>query len=213
MNVMQKQVNIVLVDDHQLVIDGVSSMLVESGYSIVATALNVQDGKAAIEKHDPDILICDIQMPNQWGTDLVSWVKEEKPWIKIVVLSMCDDRSTVSELVSYGINAYILKSVSIENLKTAIEKILSGRFYISEEIADVLMAKVDGDNSRKLLTPREAEIVRLMLDELSNKEIADKLFISERTVEAHRRNIYRKTSTTSIVGIMKWALVNKTYIP
>jgi len=111
-----------------------------------------------------------------------------------------------------GINAYLLKSQSIQNLQTAIERTLAGRFFISEEIADVLMAKVDGDITRRMLTCREEEILRLILDELSNREIADKLFISERTVEAHRRNIYRKTSTTSIIGLMKWAVENNVVV-
>lgn len=209
---MHKQVKIVLIDDHQLVIDGVSSMLSEAGYNIVGTALDVDMGKTVISDNEPDIVICDVNMPNQRGTEIIRWLKEQKPWVKIIVLSMCDDRSTVSELVSLGVNAYLLKSVSIDVFKTAIEKILAGRFHISEEVADVLMAKVDGELSRKLLTKREEEVVRLMLNELSNKEIADKLFISERTVEAHRRNIYRKTSTSSIVGLMKWALENNIYI-
>jgi two-component system, NarL family, nitrate/nitrite response regulator NarL len=209
---MEKQVNIVIVDDHQLMIDGIQSMLMESGYRVVGTALNVCEGKEVIEKNDPDIVICDIHMPYQRGTDLVRWLKDHKPWIKIIVLSMCDDRSTVGEMVSLGINAYLLKSQSIHNLQTAIERTITGRFFICEEIADVLMSKVDADITRKLLTAREEEILRLMVDELSNKEISEKLFISERTVEAHRRNIYRKTSTSSIVGLVKWAVENNVVV-
>ncbi|MDX9771214.1 MAG: response regulator transcription factor [Tenuifilaceae bacterium] len=209
---MEKQVNIVLVDDHQLIIDGINSLLVDIGYKVVGSAQNVRDAQIIIDEKDPDIVICDIHMPYQRGTDLVRWIKEHKPWIKVIVLSMCDDRTTISEVVAMGINAYLLKSQSIQNLQTAIERTLAGRFFISEEIADVLMAKVDGDITRRMLTCREEEILRLILDELSNREIADKLFISERTVEAHRRNIYRKTSTTSIIGLMKWAVENNVVV-
>lgn len=209
---MEKQVNIVLVDDHQLIIDGINSLLVDIGYKVVGSAQNVRDAQIIVDEKDPDIVICDIHMPYQRGTDLVRWIKEHKPWIKVIVLSMCDDRTTISEVVAMGINAYLLKSQSIQNLQTAIERTLAGRFFISEEIADVLMAKVDGDITRRMLTCREEEILRLILDELSNREIADKLFISERTVEAHRRNIYRKTSTTSIIGLMKWAVENNVVV-
>ena len=209
---MEKQVNIVLVDDHQLIIDGINSLLVDIGYKVVGSAQNVRDAQIIIDEKDPDIVICDIHMPYQRGTDLVRWIKEHKPWIKVIVLSMCDDRTTISEVVAMGINAYLLKSQSIQNLQTAIERTLAGRFFISEEIADVLMAKVDGDITRRMLTCREEEILRLILDELSNREIADKLFISERTVEAHRRDIYRKTSTTSIIGLMKWAVENNVVV-
>lgn len=209
---MEKQVNIVLVDDHQLIIDGINSLLVDIGYKVVGSAQNVRDAQIIIDEKDPDIVICDIHMPYQRGTDLVRWIKEHKPWIKVIVLSMCDDRTTISEVVAMGINAYLLKSQSIQNLQTAIERTLAGRFFISEEIADVLMAKVDGDITRRMLTCREEEILRLILDELSNREIADKLLISERTVEAHRRNIYRKTSTTSIIGLMKWAVENNVVV-
>jgi two-component system, NarL family, nitrate/nitrite response regulator NarL len=209
---MEKQAKIVLIDDHQLIIDGVKLMLTEIGHRVVGSANNVPDAKKLIEEKDPDVIICDIHMPNQRGTDLVRWTKEHKPWIKIIVLSMCDDRATVSEMVSFGINAYLLKSQSIQNLKTAIERTLAGRFFICEEVADVLMAKLDGEISKKQITCREEEIIRLILDEHSNKEIADKLFISERTVEAHRRNIYRKTSTTSTIGLMKWAMENNVVV-
>lgn len=209
---MEKQVSIVLVDDHQLIIDGISSLVSELGYKVSGTAQGVNEAKRVIDEKDPDIVICDIHMPFQRGTDLILWLKDYKPWIKIVVLSMCDDRTTVSEVVSMGINAYLLKSQSIHNLQTAIERTMAGRFFISEEIADVLMAKVDADITRKTLTCREEEILRLILEELSNKQISEKLFISERTVEAHRRNIYRKTSTTSIIGLMKWALENNVLV-
>jgi DNA-binding NarL/FixJ family response regulator len=209
---MEKQVSIVLVDDHQLIIDGISSLLADIGYKVVGSAQSVRDAQITINEKDPDIVICDIHMPYQRGTDLVRWIKEHKPWIKVIVLSMCDDRTTISEVVAMGINAYLLKSQSIQNLQTAIERTIGGRFFISEEIADVLMSKVDADIARRMLTCREEEILRLILDELSNREIADKLFISERTVEAHRRNIYRKTSTTSIIGLMKWAVENNVVV-
>jgi DNA-binding NarL/FixJ family response regulator len=209
---MEKQVSIVLVDDHQLLIDSINNFLSSLGYKIIGTACSVIEAKQVITIQDPDIVICDIHMPIQRGTDLVRWIKEQKPWVKVVVLSMCDDRVTVGEVVSMGVSAYLLKSQSIRNLQTALERAIAGRFYISEEIADVLMAKVDADITRKMLTCREEEILRLILDELSNKEIAEKLFISERTVEAHRRNIYRKTSTSSIIGLMKWAVENNVVV-
>ena len=209
---MEKQVNIFIVDDHQIFSDGISTMLIESGYKVIGMAPNVPEAKRILDNIDPDIIICDIHMPYQRGTDLVRWIKENKPWFKIIILTMCDDRSTVSELISMGINAYLLKSQSIQNLKTAIERVMAGRFFICEEVADVLMSKVDGDISRRLLTCREEEILRLILNEKSNKDISEILFISERTVEAHRRNIYRKTSTSSIVGLMKWALENNVLV-
>lgn len=209
---MEKQVNIFIVDDHQVVLDGLKRLLTELGYKVNGTASNVPDAINYLSKQDPDIVISDIHLPNQRGTDLVHWLKDHKPWIKIIILSMCDDRATVSEMVGMGINAYLLKSQSIDNLRNAIERTISGRFFICEEIADVLMSKLDGDITKRVLTYREEEIIRLMLDELSNKEIADKLFISERTVEAHRRNIYRKTCTSSIIGLMKWALENNVVV-
>ncbi len=209
---MEKQVNILIVDDHKVVLDGLSKLLTEQGYKVLGTASCVSEAICFLNKQEPDIVICDIHMPNQRGTDLVKWLKDHKPWIKIIILSMCDDRTTVSEMVGMGINAYLLKSQSIDNLRNAIERTLSGRFFICEEVADVLMSKLDGDITKRVLTYREEEIIRLMLNELSNKEIADKLFISERTVEAHRRNIYRKTCTSSIVGLMKWAIENNVFV-
>ncbi|HQB79442.1 MAG TPA: response regulator transcription factor, partial [Tenuifilaceae bacterium] len=123
-------------------------------------------------------------------------------------LSMCEDATTIREMLDLGVDAYLIKSSTIDVIQKAIAYMFEGKRYISEEIASILMEKPESKPNRVLLTAREKEILRLMLSELANKEIADKLFISERTVEAHRRNIYRKTNTSSIIGLMKWSVEN-----
>ncbi|MDX9854140.1 MAG: response regulator transcription factor [Tenuifilaceae bacterium] len=206
---MEKQFRVVIVDDHLLVSEGLKQIISTDKYIICGTATCAKDGEELIELSDPDILICDINLPGPKGTELISRIKKQKPWIKVVVLSMCDDRATVHELVEMGIEAYVLKNASVETIVRALDKVVSGQFYISEDIADVLIARFNGAARRGRLTDRELEVLRLILKEYSNREISSMLFISERTVEAHRRNIYQKTSTNSALSLLRWAVENR----
>ncbi|MBN1990870.1 MAG: response regulator transcription factor [Bacteroidales bacterium] len=202
----KKQVKIALVDDHVLFAQGLQSMLTSCGYVVVGVGANVEQGYCLVKNNAVDIVFCDVQMPKEGGGILVERLRAEFPRVRIAMLSMCEDAATIREMLDLGIDAYLVKSSTIDTIQRAIAYILEGKRYISEEIASILMEKTESKSSRALLTAREKEILRLMLNELANKEIADKLFISERTVEAHRRNIYRKTNTSSIIGLMKWSV-------
>jgi len=204
----KRQIKVVLVDDHTLFAQGLQSMLTSCGYSVVGIGSSVEQGLNLIKNNAVDVVFCDVQMPKEGGAVLVEKVRAQFPTVRIAMLSMCEDANTIREMLDLGVDAYLVKSSTIDVIQKAIAYMFEGKRYISEEIASILMEKPESKPNRVLLTAREKEILRLMLSELANKEIADKLFISERTVEAHRRNIYRKTNTSSIIGLMKWSVEN-----
>ncbi|KAF5081773.1 Response regulator GacA [anaerobic digester metagenome] len=204
----KRQIKVVLVDDHTLFAQGLQSMLTSCGYSVVGIGSSVEQGLNLIKNNAVDVVFCDVQMPKEGGAVLVEKVRAQFPRVRIAMLSMCEDATTIREMLDLGVDAYLIKSSTIDVIQKAIAYMFEGKRYISEEIASILMEKPESKPNRVFLTAREKEILRLMLSELANKEIADKLFISERTVEAHRRNIYRKTNTSSIIGLMKWSVEN-----
>ncbi|MCF8304202.1 MAG: response regulator transcription factor [Bacteroidales bacterium] len=200
---------LLIVDDHQILIDGLFNMLDQSYYQIVDQAHNAGEALEILEQKEVDLLVCDLEMPGMPGIDLIRIIKERYPHIKILVLSMHDEKSIVTEAVKLGINGYLLKNISQDKLLQAIERARHNKFYISEELTDILAENISTKSPKELLTVRELEILKLIVNEHTNKEIAKTLFISERTVESHRKNIFRKTNSKSLVGLIKYTIDNK----
>jgi two-component system, NarL family, nitrate/nitrite response regulator NarL len=126
-----------------------------------------------------------------------------------VILSMHDEGPLVKQILKAGVDGYLLKSIQQTELKMALRQIRDGLPYISPEITRMVLSNLNSDAPTELLTERERQVLSLIAREYANKQIADKLFISERTVETHRKNIFRKTGTTSLVGLIKYAFANK----
>lgn len=202
---MKKQ-RVLLVDDHKILIDGIRNMLPEEKFELIDGVSSAFEAVEIFKVKVIDILITDIQMPGMTGIELIQKVKVLSPATKIIVLSMFTDKSTVMDCIHLGVNAYITKNISQRELLRALESLSKEKFYLSEELADVLVDSINHVSTNSLLTPREQEILVLVAEELSNKEIAARLFISERTVESHRKNIYRKTGRKSIVGLVRYAI-------
>jgi DNA-binding NarL/FixJ family response regulator len=158
-----------------------------------------------------DLVLTDIRMQRVDGLELTRMIKEEMPEIKVLVLSMFNDPEIVNKILSAEAEGYVLKNTGKDELLEAIHRISDGgSFYSSEVIASLMRKRNDPDKKKKkeaseILTPREIEIVRLICAELTTAEIADKLFISPRTVDTHRKNILEKTSSRSIVSLIKFA--------
>jgi two-component system nitrate/nitrite response regulator NarL len=160
----------------------------------------------------PDVLITDISMPEMNGLELTRAVKEKFPQIKILALSMFGERNTISEMLEAVLNGYILKNTAKQELLSAINKVAEGGMFFNDEVSNELMkpAQTGTKHDESVsLTPREIEIVRLIEKNYSNAQIAERLFISERTVETQRKNIFRKTNTKSVVGLIKYAIEKK----
>jgi len=202
-------VRILLVDDHAILLDGVKNLLdKEDGIHVAGLASDAEKALDFLQKHDVDIVVTDFHMPGTDGLSLVHTLKRIRPEIKIIVLSMHDETHLVKEILRAGIHGYVLKKDTHRELLKAIREVNSGRVYLSNDINKILITNLQNPDEGKLLTDREREIVKLIAKEYSNKDIAEALFISERTVETHRKNIFKKTGTSSLVGLIKFAYAN-----
>lgn len=208
-----EKITLALVDDHQIVIDGLMSLL--KGHDRFKFVLASTDPTEVIQKltQTPvDILLTDIMMPGLPGNELAKLVKQKFPAIKILALSMSGQGDLVNEMINESdISGYVLKNIGKQELLKALDKIAAGGIYFSEEVIDELQrsSQRKKQNEDAHLTDREIEIIRLIEKEYNNKQIAEALFISERTVETHRKNIFRKTATNSVIGLVKYAYEHK----
>lgn len=208
-----KIVTILIADDHQMFIDGLKALLKrEKNFQIIGEVGSGGQAIEFIENHQPDLLITDISMPGMSGVDLTRWVKSNYPEIKVLVLTMYNDREIVNEILMSEAEGYILKNTGKHELISAINRINGNSTFYSTEVLNVMMTRLKKqrniEKNTSLLTPREIEIVKLIMEELSSEEIAEKLFISKRTVDTHRKNILQKTNTRTIVGLLKFAIEN-----
>jgi two-component system, NarL family, nitrate/nitrite response regulator NarL len=207
------KISLALVDDHQIVIDGLMSLLKgEHRYQFAFATTRPVEVIEQLKKHTVDVLLTDVMMPQLPGNLFAKEVRRQFPGIKILALSMSSEGSIVSEMINDAdIAGYILKNVGKKELMCAIDKIAEGGIYFREEVLLELqrVEKRKKENNEAHLTDRELEIIRLIEKEYSNKQIAENLFISERTVETHRKNIFRKTGTNSVIGLVKYAYEHK----
>lgn len=209
----KEKIKLAFVDDHQIVIDGLLSLLQgHENFDIIFATTDPASVLDKLKDHPISILLTDIVMPGLPGNLLAKQVKEKYPSIKILALSMSGEGDTVNEMINDAdISGYILKNTGKQELINAIEKIAAGGIYFSEEIIGELKRTSERkkQNEQAHLTDREIEIIRLIEKEYNNKQIAEALFISERTVETHRKNIFRKTNTSSVIGLVKYAYEHK----
>lgn len=206
---LTRTVKILLVDDHSILLDGLKKLIEEDDMlSIVDAVGNVPDAIRAIDKHKPELVITDYNLGDDDGLSLVQKTRRLFPEMKFIVLSMHDEAHLVKEILKEGVNGYVLKKDTKEELLEAIYAVRGGKMYMSTEINAMLVKSLYEPDEGKLLTSREREILKLIAQEYSNKMIAEELFISERTVETHRKNIFRKTKTGSLVGLIKFAYAN-----
>ncbi len=203
---------LLIVDDHQMLLDGIRALLQDvPNFQIVAEAFNGLHALEQLGKNEVDIVLMDISMPDMNGIELTKNIKKDNPNIKVLALSMFSDQQTIREMVDVGFSGYILKNIGKQELVGALTKIASGGIFFGDEVTNEMMRmmtqpeKEQENKANVNLTFPEREILKLTAKEYSNVQIANELFISERTVETHRKNIFGKTNTKSIVGLTKYA--------
>ncbi len=160
-------------------------------------------------------MVTDINMPRMSGYELVKTIKARNNNIKILTISMLLDHKTVSSMLELGVDGYVSKFASNHELLKAIDEILNGNTYYSSDVASVFMSgfqhKKESDQIIESLSKRELEILYLVLKEYSNQEIAEKLYISPRTVETHKYKLLQKTNSKNIAGLFKFAILNELF--
>ena len=200
---------IYLTDDHAILLGGLIKILsTEDDFEVVGSAGTVAKTLEDLTQKEVDLLITDYNLPDDDGLTLVRRVKQKYPAVKIIVLSMHDEAHLIKEILKEGVDGYILKKDSHTELVNAVRAVKNDKVYLSSDVNAMLMKGLHSNEEQKLLTDREREILKLIAREYTNKQMAEELFISERTVETHRKNIFRKTRTNNLVGLIKFAYAN-----
>jgi DNA-binding NarL/FixJ family response regulator len=202
---------VLLADDHTLVRAGVRKILeAHPGFSVVG---EVADGRAAISalKEQPvDVLVLDLSMPGVDGFEVLRRAKSIRPEIKVLVLTMHASAEYVARAVREGADGYLLKDSAVQDLVAGIEAVMAGREYYSPPVQRELTEMVRGHSGTRRraepITEREREVLKLVAEGLSTKEIADRLDISTRTVETHRANLMRKLGLHSVARLTQYAI-------
>jgi DNA-binding NarL/FixJ family response regulator len=211
-------IKIYLIDDHKLFVEGICALFAEEpGIEVLGCSLSPGEFLRKANEIHADVFLVDINMPEISGVEVTQQLKQIKVAPKILALTMYDDLQHAETMLQTGASGYILKTANLKELIRAIRVVAGGGIYLSEDMQHVLFHGTNRPSGKegsaqepeKLLTPREVEILALIARELSTEQIANKLFISERTVETHRKNLLVKTNARSVVGLIKFAVRNK----
>ena len=210
---MENKITIMLVDDHPMIRDAMSLYFSKTNeIEILAEANNGKEALDLLKEKQFDLVITDIAMPEMNGVEFLTALQDQNIQQDVLVISMINEVSQVKKMISLGAKGYVLKNSPKEEILQAIKSIRSGETYYSKEVYEIIMGQLTGRKPKQRLTVeiplsrREKEIVKLVMDELTSQEIAEKLFISVRTVEAHKRNILEKTGCKTVAGLAIYAI-------
>lgn len=205
-------ISIFIVDDHKVFREGITSLInYEKDLKVIGTAGSIREFMENILNYGPDIILMDITLKDGEGPVATKWIKEKKPTSKVLIFSMHQEDKYVKKVLKSGASGYLLKDAGTKEMMNAIRTVHSGETFYSQPIMQSIVKQLMNDKSAKKnlvgqnLTKRELEILKLIAEEKSNKEIAEALFISNRTVDAHRRNMLEKLQVKNTAGLVKHA--------
>lgn len=206
-------IRVILVDDHQIMLQGLRALLdKQPDMEVIAEAGEGRTALRLARDLMPDVIILDVAMPDLNGMETARMITSEMPTIKIIALSMHSDRRFVVEMLKAGASGYLLKDCALEDLVRAIRVVMANQTYLSPEVAGTVVDEYvrkssDGDLSAfSVLTAREREVLQLLAEGLSTKNIAAHLHVSIKTIETHRQHIMEKINTRSIADLIKYAV-------
>lgn len=205
-------ITILLVDDHKILRQGLRTLLArEVDMEVVAEAEDGRDAVRLVRELSPQVVIMDVGMPDLNGIEATRQILQESPETKIIALSMHSDRRFVTNMIKAGAHGYLLKDSAFEELATAIRVVMARKTYLSHEIAHVVVKDYvkggkDDPSVFSVLSPREREVLQLMAEGKTNRQIAETLNVSLKTVETHRQQIMNKLEIHNIVELTKYAI-------
>ncbi|NQX76196.1 response regulator transcription factor [Gilvibacter sp.] len=207
-------IKIAITDDHQLVLQGIKSMLSDTEeVNVVAGFSTAEQTLQGLASSEAEVLLLDINLPDLDGISLSKKLLQQQPELKIIALTNFEDLSFVKRMLKNGVHGYLLKNTDKLELISALKAVLSGEIYLQKDLQKRLLLNDTKSNSRNQLIPkltrREQEVLQAIAEELTTKEISEKLFISPKTVETHRMNLMSKLGAKNSVGIIKIALENE----
>ncbi|HNQ72633.1 MAG TPA: response regulator transcription factor [Verrucomicrobiota bacterium] len=213
MSVGKKKIKVLIVDDHPVVRKGLMSCLANKEHlKIVGEASNGPEAIKLTTEQSPDVVLMDVSMPGMDGQVVTEALRKEAPQVKVLILSMQSSREPVLRLIRAGARGYVLKDAPPDELISAIEAVHAGEAYFSKPVAQIALNQYisDADDTKPVakLSEREREVLALIAEGKSNKEIAVHLGIGVRTTETHRERIMRKLGIHSVAGLTKFAIAN-----
>ncbi len=211
-------ISILIADDHTMFVDGIESILkTESDVQVIGRCYDGLSILPFIKEKQPDILLLDVNLPGKNGIEVCKELNSKYPAVNVLAISMFNEESYVTEILNNGAKGYILKNTGREELLLAIKTVNSGKTYFSKEVTNTIMKGLM--NSRKngskktsffpKISRREKEVLQLIVEEHTTQEIADKLFISLKTVESHRSSLLSKLNARNTAGLVRITLENK----
>ncbi len=210
---MKTKIKIFIVDDHQMIIDGIRGMFSDDlEFEFIGFANDGFSAKTKIAEISDqiDLVITDINMSGLTGIELCKHLKTHYPAIKVLIISMYQNDSVITEALMAESDGYLLKTAGYHEFKLAIQRVIDGSSYYSEAIYPIIFKEYQKEKEKsefiQQLTNRELEILQLIIKELTSSEIADQLCISKKTVDNHRQNLLLKTQSKSTIGLVKYAL-------
>ena len=207
-------IRVVIADDHLMVRAGIRALLEKAGdIEVLAEAANGQEAVNAVQELVPDVLIMDIMMPRMNGIQAAENIRERKLPVKILLISMYSEPGLVHQALQSGVKGYVLKSSASDELLRAVHAVANGQTYLSSPVSEILVESVINpqsvgrkDDPLSILSPREKEILQLIAEEYTSSEIAELLFISEKTVEKHRTKLMEKLNVRNLAGLVRVAV-------
>lgn len=209
---VNRKITVAIADDHSLLRNALAKLInTFEGYSIVVEADNGKDLRNKIRDHGiPDIVMLDVNMPEMDGFETTQWLHKTYPQVKVLALSMLSDERTIIKMFRLGAKGYLLKNTDPEELKTALDSLVNKDVYLSEYVSGKLVSGLhmdaDQPSGEAVLNEKEREFLRWSCSELSYKEIAEKLFLSPRTVDDYRKSLFNKLKVNSRVGLAIYAI-------
>jgi two-component system, NarL family, invasion response regulator UvrY len=209
-----KNIQVAIADDHSLLRNALAKLINGfEGYNVVMEADNGKDLCHKLAQNVlPDIVLLDVNMPEMDGFETTQWLHKKYPQIKVLALSMLSDERTIIKIFRLGAKGYLLKNTDSAELKTALDSVMNKNVYLSEYVSGKLVSglhnKVDEDEKETVLNEKEREFLRWTCSELSYKEIAEKMFLSPRTVDDYRQSLFNKLKVHSRVGLVMYAIKN-----
>jgi two-component system nitrate/nitrite response regulator NarL len=201
---------LVILDDHTLFRIGFSQVLKNEGHEVVGEYNSFSLLRPLVPNLAADLVFVDISLEDESGLDVAKYIKHVNPQIKVIILSSHKEEFYVINALEAGVNGYMHKTVDSVELKKGITKVLNGGTFYSQEISGLLIdSAYNKDRSTPFLTPKEKEVIRYVIEGYSNKEIADKLSISPRTIETHRCNVLNKFNLKNTTELVKKILEHK----
>ena len=216
---MIDKIRIHLADDHQVLIDGMRTLLnTVSNFEVIGFSLDGSTIYDEVTNNKANILILDISMPKKDGIEVIKEFAKKGYPCRVIILSSYDDLKIIKEVMKLGASGYLTKQCAGDNIVEAIQAVANGEEYFCKSVREKIFNSATKDNSKlnkknatldSILTGREVEIITLIALEHSGKEISEKLFISTNTVETHRKNIMKKLKAKNTISLVKFAIKNK----